>query len=266
MMAVVLAGGRGRRLVTSDASGLATAAQHRAAARGLKVLMPVGPGERRLVDHVLARLAAAGCGEVVLVVPPDHAELRAHLAAHPPAGLDLRFAVQPVANGTAGAVAAAAPLVSAAACLVVNGDNLYPVDALRALVALTTCGLAAFTRASLEHDSGFTIERVAAFASVECDAEGWLTALCEKPPPDAIAPATLMSLNLWRLDQAMLAACREVAPSPRGEHELPDAVMLAVARGTRVRVIEVAGAVLDLTTAADVAIVSRTLAGAESPA
>ncbi len=266
MTAVVLAGGRGRRLEASDASGLATDAQRRAAARGLKVLMPVGPDHRPLVDYVLARLAAAGCQDVVLVVPPDHGELAAHLAAHPPARLDVRYAVQPLANGTAGAVAAAAPLVSAPACLVVNGDNLYPVEALRTLIALDTCGMAVFTRQALERQSGFPAARVAAFASVEHDPEEWLTGLCEKPPVDAIAPSTLMSVNLWRMDQAMLAACRDVARSPRGEFELPDAVMLAVARGTRVRVVVVTGVVLDLTTAADVAVVSRTLAEAESRA
>ncbi len=104
---------------------------------------------------------------------------------------------------------------------------------------------------------------MAAFATVECDDEGWLTAMREKPPVEAIGPASRVSMNLWRMDQAMLAACRDVAPSPRGERELPDAVMLAVARGTRVKVVDVAGAVLDLTTAADVGIVSRALAHAE---
>ncbi len=266
MTAIVLAGGRGQRLKESGISTLATAAQRRAAARGLKVLMPVGPRHRPLIEHVLARLAEAGCSDAVLVVPPDHAELAAHLSANPPAGLAVRLAVQPVANGTADAVAAAAPHVAAPACLVMNGDNLYPLAALRSLLALETCGMAGFTRQSLERDSGFTAERVAAFASVECDAGGWLIGLTEKPPVETIAPAACMSMNLWRMDQAMLAACRDVARSPRGEFELPDAVMLAVARGTRVRVVEATGAVLDLTTAADVAIVSRALAGAESPA
>jgi hypothetical protein len=44
---------------------------------------------------------------------------------------------------------------------------------------------------------------------------------------------------------------------------LPDAVLLAIARGTPFRVIEATGAVLDVTTAADVDVVSRALAGVE---
>jgi len=265
MTAVVLAGGRGRRLQASDPAVLASDAARRAAARGLKVLMPLGGHGQCLVDHVLARLAEAGCAEAVLVVPPDHTDLAAHLAARVPR-LPVRFAVQAVANGTAGAVAAAAPLVTAPACLVVNGDNLYPVAAVRALLALETCGLAAFTRASLEQESRFAPARVAAFASVECDAAGWLTGMREKPPVESLRPDSRVSMNLWRLDQAVLAACSEVAPSPRGEYELPDAVMLAVARGTRVKVVDVTGAVLDLTTTADVAIVHRALGPAETRA
>ena len=70
-------------------------------------------------------------------------------------------------------------------------------------------------------------------------------------------------MNLWRFDAPVLAACRDVAPSPRGEYELPDAVMLAMARGTRVRVLAARGAVLDLTSRADIGGVSRRLAGRE---
>lgn len=264
MTAVVLAAGRGRRLQTSDRGLLADAAQRAAAARGLKVLMPVGAGGRPLVDYVLARLAEAGCTGAVLVVPPEHEALAAHLAGPITPALPVRFAVQPTPDGTAGAVAAAAPAIAGAAFLVVNGDNLYPVPALRALIALDGCGLAAFSCASLAGESGFTPARIAAFAAVECDAAGWLTGMREKPPADALSPATLVSMNLWRLDRSVLDACQDVAPSPRGERELPDAVMLAVARGTKVRVVPVGGAVLDVTTAADVPVVSRALEALEA--
>jgi glucose-1-phosphate thymidylyltransferase len=265
MTAVVLAAGRGRRLQASAAGTLADAAQRDAAGRGVKVLMPVGPDGRRLIDHVLERLADAGCTETVLVVPPDHADLAAHVARRVPSSLGVRFAVQPVPNGTAGAVIAAADAVGSADFLVVNGDNLYPAAALSALLALDGCGLAGFTRASLERDSGFSAERVAAFATVECDAAGWLTGMREKPPVDAVGPDSRVSMNLWRMDRTVFDACRDVPLSPRGEYELPDAVLLAVSRGTRFRVVEAAGVVLDLTTAADVAVVSQALQSLRAP-
>lgn len=262
MTAVVLAAGRGRRLQASDAATL-TPAQRDAAAQGLKVLMPVGPAGRPLVDYVIARLLEAGCTTIVMVVPPDHGALATHVGDATPPGASIRLAVQAIADGTAGAVAAAAPHVDDDAFLVVNGDNLYPLAAMRAVMALDGCGLAGFRRDSLERESGFTRDRVAAFAAVESDRESRLTGLREKPAPETLTRRTLVSMNLWRLDRRLFDACRDVAPSPRGERELPDAVMLAVSRGVSFQVVPVDGAVLDLTTAADVPALSRALAAAE---
>ncbi len=264
MTALVLAAGRGQRLATSDASRLATPAQRQAAARGLKAMMPVGHDGRRLVDHAIARLAEAGCTDIALVVPPDHDDLMAHLAAHPRADVRVRLAVQPVPDGTAGAVAAAASAAGHGDCVVVNGDNLYPVAAIRTLLTLEGPGLAGFSRESLEHDSGYTPERIAAFATV-AHLDGWVTSLEEKPPVERLGPDTLVSMNLWRLSPEVRRACAEVPPSSRGERELPAAVMLAIARGVRVRVVPVEGRVLDLTTAADVAIVSAALDAPPAP-
>lgn len=265
--AVVLAGGRGRRLQTSDHAALRHASQRRAAAAGLKALMPVdASGTRPLVDYALSALADAGCTKAVLVVPPAHDDLRRHLARRTSPRVEVRLAVQPVADGTAGAVAAAADAVDDSQFLVVNGDNLYPVDAMRALMAIDGCGLAAFSRETLTRAGGFSSERVAAFATVQCDPQGWLTGITEKPPVEQIersGPAALVSMNLWRGSRALFEACRDVPRSPRGERELPDAVMLTVSRGTPFRVLEATGAVLDLTSAEDLPAVSRALAGAE---
>lgn len=267
MTAVVLAGGRGTRLQSSDHATLAHAAQRRAAAAGLKALMPVdSSGTRPLVDYALSALADAGCTTAVLVVPPAHDELRQHLARRTSPRVEVRLAVQPVADGTAGAVAAAATSVADSEFLVVNGDNLYPVDAMRALAAIDGCGLAAFSRETLTQAGGFPAARVAAFATVQCDEQGWLTGITEKPPVDEVersGPKGLVSMNLWKGSRALFDACRDVGRSPRGERELPDAVMLAVSRGTPFRVLEGTGAVLDLTSAEDLPAVSRALAGVE---
>jgi len=267
MMAVVLARGSGRRMQAPDAGATLSAAQQAAADAGAKVLMPVGDGAPRpFLDYVLSALADAGCTEACLVVAPDHEALRARYASGPGARLRLHVAVQAAADGTAAAVAAAAPVVGTRPFLVVNGDNLYPPDAIRALVELDGCGLVAFTRASLVHESGFDVARVARFATVEVDAGGWLRGLREKPSAGelaAAAPDTLISMNLWRFDGTVLAACRDVALSSRGEYELPDAVMRAVARGTPVRVLTASGAVLDLTSRTDIGAVSLRLRGWE---
>lgn len=262
MTAVLLAAGRGTRLRDSDPAHLHTDAQREAAARGLKVMMPVDVDGGRWIDYASDALVRAGCTEIVLVVPPEHEDLRTHFARTPRPRLRLRFAVQAVPDGTAGAVLAAAPVVDAPSFLVVNGDTIYPVDAIGAVAAIDGCGLGAFSRRSLMEDSGLPAEKVAAFALAERDASGWLTGLVEKPSPatmDAQGPAALVSVNLWKMHRSMFDACRDISPSPRGERELPDAVLLAVARGTPFRVVEVAGHLFDLTTAADVPFASRAL-------
>ena len=131
-----------------DATVSLDAAQRSAASAGRKWLVPVGEGHRRpFLDYVLSALADAGCTEAILVVPPDHACLRDRYAAPDVSRLAVHFAVQPGASGTAQAVLAAEPEIGGRPFLVLNSDNLYPVEVLRALAALDGPGLPAFERA-----------------------------------------------------------------------------------------------------------------------
>ncbi len=263
MMAVVLGGGAGRRMRAPDPTAGLSPGQRDAADCGAKLLMPMGEGAPRpFLDFVLSSLADAGCTGVCLVVPPEHDVVRARYAPDRCARVPVHFAVQPAPTGTATAVLAAEPIVRGRPFLVVNGDNLYPGAAVSALIALDGGGLAAFPRASLWHESGFDAARVARFAVATVDGGGWLTGIDEKPPLAAVvamAPEALVSMNLWRFDASIFAACRDVPQSPRGEFELTQAVALAVARGARLRVVVASGAVLDLTSRADIAGVSATL-------
>ena len=270
MTAVVLARGAGQRMRAADATAELDDDQQAAAARGAKVMMPMGTGafRRPFLDFVLGALADAGCRHVCLVVAPDHAAILEHYRNLRPSRLQIEFAVQTRPSGTAAAVLAARGRVGGGAFLVVNGDNLYPVDAVRTLVDLEGCGLVAFERRALVEGGGFPPSRVASFASVRADDAGWLTEIDEKPDPVAVAasgPRTLVSMNLWRMDAAIFDACRDVAPSSRGERELPDAVRLAIARGGQFRVLVSRGAVLDVTSRADVALVERRLAALQPP-
>ena len=51
-------------------------------------------------------------------------------------------------------------------------------------------------------------------------------------------------MNVWRFDERIFAACRDVERSPRGEFELPEAVRLAIQRGVRFAVVPAQGPVL----------------------
>ncbi len=263
--AVLLAGGRGSRMRRPDPAARLSAAQQAAAAAGYKVLVPDARG-RPFLDHVLTSLAGAGIRDVALIVPADHQPISDHLHRHPPVRLRVTPLVQPEPRGTADAVLLAEEWAGDRDFLVLNADNLYPAEALGRLVALGEPGLAAFETRVLTARSNIEPDRIAAYAIIRLRADDTLERLIEKPTADqlrAAGPNPWVSMNLWRFDRDIFAACRDVAPSPRGEVELPQAVDLAVERGMRLRAVRVADGVLDLSRQGDVAAVAAALGARE---
>lgn len=257
--AVVLARGLGSRMRRADAAASLDRAQDAAADGGLKAMMPLGG--RPFLDYVLSALADAGYARAVLVVAPDHAAAREWYARHPPTRIAIEYAVQAEPRGTADAVLAVEPFVGARPFIVLNADNYYPIEALAALHEGVEPTALLFDRDALVAQSNIAAERIASFALVTVDAEGYLTSVTEKPE---IVPAgnRPISMNLWRFDAAIFEACRRVAPSPRGEVELPRAVDEGIRRlGLRLRARTLALPVLDLSCRADVASVADRLRG-----
>jgi|CXWL01.1.fsa_nt_gi glucose-1-phosphate thymidylyltransferase len=262
--AVVLARGLGSRM-RRPAEGVALdPRQAAAAAAGLKGMIPDAAG-RPFLDHVLSSLADGGVTDVCLVVAPDHAAIHDHYTAHPPTRVRLAWAIQAEPRGTADAVLAAEAWAAGRDVLVLNADNLYPVNAIQALVTLGGPGLVAFDPEALVREGNIEASRIAAFAILTLRGDGTVAAIVEKPDPAALAaagPTPWVSMNLFRLDQALFAACHDVTPSPRGELELPTAVTLAIARGTRLQAVMLRAGVLDLSRQDDIAAVAIALAGA----
>ena len=252
--------------------------QQQAADAGHKAMMPVNG--RPFLDYVLSALADAGLVRVALVVAPDHEPLRTYVVATPPSRVAVDFAVQPEPLGTANAVLAVESWTAGDPFVVVNADNLYPVDALRALAASPEPAFPAFDADDLVRTSNIPADRIRAFAAATIDAAGFLIAIVEKPSDlgprtSDLGPRTSdvghrtsgrghrISMNCWRFDARIFDACRDVPKSARGEFELPEAVGLALARGMRVRALPARGPVLDLSRRADAADISRRLAGVE---
>jgi len=244
--------------------------QRRAADAGSKAMIPVHG--RPFLDYVVSALADAGITGVALVVAPEHGDIRRHYAEHPPSRVALDFVVQPDPLGTANAVLAAERWAGGAPFLAMNADNLYPVPALQALSSLDEPGLPAFDAEDLVRTSNIPAERIHSFAIVETDADGYLTAVTEKPdlPPEGGSHSALrvasgfsrkVSMNCWRFDARIFDACRDVPRSARGEFELPEAVALAIRRGARFKAIPARGPVLDLSRRADTFDVEQRLAG-----
>jgi len=255
--AVVLAAGLGSRM-RRDADGVALdAGQAVAAAQGIKAMVPDARG-RPFLDHVLSSLADGGVRDVCLVIGPAHDAIREHYALRPARRVRLEFVVQPVPTGTADAMLAAATWIDGRDVLVLNADNLYPVAAIRALVTLGTPGCVAFDRMALIRESNIEATRIGAFAVLTLRADDTLADIIEKPA-DAPATGDWISMNIWRFDRDILSACRDVPLSPRGEHELPLAVALAISRGMQLHAVRLRAGVLDLSHRGDIAEVARRL-------
>jgi len=271
MKAVVLARGLGSRMrqegpsTSPGGDATLTAAQAAAAGAGVKGMMPIGM--RPFLDYVLHALADGGCSSVCFVVAPDHGAMRDYYeGAGRPSRLAIDYAVQPIADGTARAVQSAERYTGRDPFLVLNSDNLYPAAIVAALAGLDGPGLPAYDVESLVGESGFPRERVMGFAAIEVDDHGRLTRIREKPGADFFDRAGargLVSMNLWRFDERIFDACRDVPVSVRGEYELPEAVGIAIARGVTFQTFRASGAVLDLSRRSDVALVTTRLAGLE---
>lgn len=248
----------------SGAGAGLTAEQARAAAMGQKGMMPLpGPDGRvrPFLDYVLSELADAGFVDVALVVAPAPTDgrpqpLREYYAGDgTPSRVRISFVEQDEARGTAHAVAAAASWIGERPFVVLNADNLYGVPALAALRAASGPALPVYERDDLVQSSGIPPERVGSFALLEVTPDGHLADIVEKPGSEAVeaaGPHALISMNCWRGDGAVLQACRDVPVSLRGEYELPSAIRLAIARGTRIQAIPAQGPVLDLSRQEDV--------------
>jgi dTDP-glucose pyrophosphorylase len=267
--AVILARGQGARMRRAGQSGQAstlTVAQSLAADTGVKGMIPVG---RPFLDYVLSSLADAGITDAMLVIGAEHEAVRRYFTVTArPERIRVGFAIQADPKGTADAVFAARHAVRDAPFLVLNSDNYYPSDALRAVSGLGMNGLVAFEAGALVREGGLDDERVLQYALVDFDRDGWLASITEKPLPGspiARRPERWVSMNLWSFTPRIFEACARVTVSERGELELQSAVTIAMRDlHERFRVITARSGVLDLSTRGDIATVAERLAGIDA--
>lgn len=260
----MLARGLGTRMRASDEGAALDAEQERVASAGLKAMIPVG---RPFLDYVLSSLVDAGLVEVCIVIGPEHDAVRERYG-----GGDTRarvsFAVQETPRGTADALLSAESFTAGEPFVVLNSDNYYPVDVLARLAALGEPGLPAFARAALLADGAIAPERIAGYALLDIAPDGYLQRIVEKPDAQTLAgfgDDAYVSMNCWRFSSEIFRACRTVAPSERGELELPIAVQHAMdAFGGSFLTFPVHAAVLDLSRRGDVAGVKERLRGIEA--
>ena len=252
--AVILARGLGTRMRAKDNTTALSDEERRVASQGVKALMPIAGG-KTLLEMSIENLNSAGFDNVCLVIGPEHDSIKEFCKLK---RLNVEFAIQPSPQGTADAVLAAESFVSDELFLVVNSDNLYPIESLRRLRTTNRPGPIGFDRDALIANSNIPEERIAKFATLDIDYDGYLNHIIEKP--DVVEPNSLVSMNAWLFSPMIFEACRSIEPSVRGEYEIASAVQYAIDHlGERFKVTVSDEGVLDLSRRADLESLRRFL-------
>jgi glucose-1-phosphate thymidylyltransferase len=236
--------------------------QAAAADEGVKGMIPIG---RPFMDYLLTSIRDAGFERVCIVIGPEHSKVRDYYTRDsPPSTLKIEFAIQEKPLGTADAVLAAEKFAGGESFVVLNSDNYYPSSVLRRLRCTRPPGLVGFARSALI-EGGVPSDRTTRFGALEIDDDGNLVSIMPRSgAPPVPGGEIYASMNCWLFDSRIFDVCRAVTVSPRGEHELPRAVQMAVdGQGMQFAVIRVAEPVLDLSTRADIGAVQAKLGGTE---
>jgi NDP-sugar pyrophosphorylase family protein len=243
----------------------------RDAAEKPKTMIGVGENFRPFLDYLLHNIAAAGYRNAVIVIGEKDESIRAYYEASNGArqfpSLRISYAVQPIPAGRQKPPGTADALWHALKSMpswrgqsfsICNSDNLYSSAALRLMLADTHANaMIDYDRAALQ----FPQERIAQFAVIDRDAEGFLADIIEKPSPEEMARVADgagrigVSMNIFRLAYDQILPCLETVPlhPVRQEKELPAAVKMLVAQNPQaVFTIPRSEHVPDLTTQADI--------------
>ena len=265
--AVILAAGLGTRMRKAEGQSGLSAEQDAIAATGVKALMPISTGgaaSRPFLDYVLSACVEAGLDQACLVIGPDHHQLREYYAPLSNPNLRIDFAVQAKPLGTADAVRSAAAFAGSDPFLMINSDNFYPPSAIADLRKIAGSGLAVFHRDAMLRDSNIEPDRIQKFAAVELDPSDELIRVLEKPSAETLAKLgdeVYLSMNCWRFEASIFEACAKIAPSPRGEFEITDAVQFSIdTLGVRFTAVKSDEAVFDMSSRGDVGSVAAKLA------
>ncbi len=237
--AVVLAAGRGTRM------GALTALTP-------KPLLTVNGTP--LINRVLGGLAAAGVRRAVVVIGYLGEQIEAALGDGAALGLALTYRRQEVADGTARALLLAADAVGDVPCLVSWGDILVPRAFYREFCAAWA------QRACDAQLAVNDVDDPWAGAAVYVDAD-WRVTRLEEKPPRGTSTTRWNNAGIMAFTPLIFDYARRLAPSPRGEYELPQAVTQMVRDGRAVYAVPVNGPWSDVGTPEDLAAAQALFAG-----
>jgi len=281
---VILAGGISSRMRKSAASsaGADGFLRHEAMEKP-KSMMPVGKEPKPFLDYLLDNIARAGYRNVVIVVGERDTTIRDYYqqqrGSRQFSDLSISYAVQDIPQGREKPLGTADALLQALKTkpswknqklTVCNSDNLYSTKVLKMLLDDE------HGNAMIDYDREafrFDKDRIAQFAVIKKDEEGFLVDILEKPTHAEISQAADrsgrigVSMNIFRFSFDHIYPFLETVPfhPVRQEKELPTAAAMMVHRFPRsLFAIPVSEHVPDLTLLTDVSSVDSYLNGESS--
>ncbi|KAA0240882.1 nucleotidyltransferase family protein [bacterium] len=204
-------------------------------------------GGRPILEHIVSGIRDhAGIREFAVVTGYLAERITAHFGDGARLGVRIHFRHQPRQDGTGSAVHLARDLLGDAPFLLTWGDIVVSTPNYGGIVA-------AFQRAKCDAMLGLNwVEDPAAGAAVYLGNASRVTRIVEKPPPGT-SSTRWNNAGFGVLGPAIWAEIERLAPSPRGEYELPRAIAALVASGANVRAVPVEGPWFDVGTPDDLA-------------
>ena len=207
---------------------------------------------RPIIEHIVCGLEAAGTGEVVVVTGYRGEQIQAHLGDGTHWGVRVAYRTQESQDGTAGALLLARDLIGDRPFVLSWGDVMVAAENYAALLAeyrRSPCDALLLVNDVDDPWRG---------AAVYVDHEWRVTRLVEKPARGS-STTRWNNAGISVFAPSILRYAERLAPSARGEYELPQAVAAMLADGRAVRALPVRGFWSDLGTPADLAAAEEVL-------
>ena len=177
---------------------------------------PIAPvGNRPCAEHLLRRIAAAGCSGAVMNLHYRPEAITETLGDGSACGVHLEYSLEPELLGTAGGTRNCRSFLTEedSAFLVTSGDGLHGID----LAALADAHRASGALATITVKR---VEDVTGFGVVVTGEDGRVRSFQEKPAP-ADALSDLVNVGVYCFDAAIFDEIPATGPSDFGSEILP---------------------------------------------